>query len=176
MTRKSARIVRPAPPPGPCQSRPERVARALFRDLSEPVSEMHAGPPAPIAASAKNAPVAQLDRALDYESRGQEFESLRARHSRILCDIPAWPLPRSPDAASSRIAWDASSGRASDIFNGDVPGLVFLPGPNLDRDMIAKSGQKAHQPFEGNFGEFSSEDFRQFGLSGSYPPCGGASG
>src|ERR1035437_228213 len=29
--------------------------------------------------SAKNAPVAQLDRALDYESRGQEFESLRAR-------------------------------------------------------------------------------------------------
>src|SRR3978361_1179190 len=29
--------------------------------------------------AAKNAPVAQLDRALDYESRGQEFESLRAR-------------------------------------------------------------------------------------------------
>ena len=27
----------------------------------------------------ENAPVAQLDRALDYESRGQEFESLRAR-------------------------------------------------------------------------------------------------
>ena len=26
------------------------------------------------------APVAQLDRALDYESRGQEFESSRARH------------------------------------------------------------------------------------------------
>jgi hypothetical protein len=29
---------------------------------------------------AKNAPVAQLDRAPDYESGGQEFESLRARH------------------------------------------------------------------------------------------------
>ncbi len=26
------------------------------------------------------APVAQLDRVLDYESRGQEFESLRAHH------------------------------------------------------------------------------------------------
>ena len=26
------------------------------------------------------APVAQLDRALDYESRGREFESSRARH------------------------------------------------------------------------------------------------
>jgi hypothetical protein len=32
---------------------------------------------------ATNAPVAQLDRALDYESRGQEFESLRARHSAL---------------------------------------------------------------------------------------------
>jgi hypothetical protein len=28
----------------------------------------------------RQAPVAQLDRALDYESRGREFESLRARH------------------------------------------------------------------------------------------------
>jgi hypothetical protein len=35
---------------------------------------------APFDPPAKNAPVAQLDRALDYESRGQEFESLRARH------------------------------------------------------------------------------------------------
>ena len=26
------------------------------------------------------APLAQLDRAFDYESKGQEFESLRARH------------------------------------------------------------------------------------------------
>src|ERR1700686_4382586 len=37
---------------------------------------------------AKNAPVAQLDRALDYESRGQEFESLRARHSTPEHDLP----------------------------------------------------------------------------------------
>src|SRR5215813_7217909 len=29
----------------------------------------------------RKAPVAQLDRAPDYESGGQEFESLRARHS-----------------------------------------------------------------------------------------------
>jgi hypothetical protein len=28
----------------------------------------------------RHAPVAQLDRALDYESRGQRFESFRARH------------------------------------------------------------------------------------------------
>ena len=28
----------------------------------------------------RHAPVAQLDRALDYESRGREFESSRARH------------------------------------------------------------------------------------------------
>ena len=30
--------------------------------------------------NAKDALVAQLDRALDYESRGREFESSRARH------------------------------------------------------------------------------------------------
>ena len=29
---------------------------------------------------AKNAPVAQLDRASDYESEGRTFESFRARH------------------------------------------------------------------------------------------------
>ena len=32
------------------------------------------------AGSGNKAPVAQLDRAPDYESGGQEFESLRARH------------------------------------------------------------------------------------------------
>ena len=30
--------------------------------------------------SPKAAPLAQLDRASDYESEGREFESLRARH------------------------------------------------------------------------------------------------
>src|SRR5258708_20971241 len=39
---------------------------------------MHPGPTPKCLA--KNAPVAQLDRAPDYESGGQEFESLRARH------------------------------------------------------------------------------------------------
>jgi hypothetical protein len=39
-----------------------------------------AGPTSPPAGSA---PVAQLDRAPDYESGGQEFESLRARHFRF---------------------------------------------------------------------------------------------
>src|SRR5712692_11942938 len=66
---------------GPCQARSEPVAMARFRDLSH-VCRMHAasaGLSAP-RRPAKNAPVAQLDRALDYESRGQEFESLRARH------------------------------------------------------------------------------------------------
>src|SRR5579871_3050030 len=32
----------------------------------------------------RHAPVAQLDRAPDYESGGQEFESLRARHRQML--------------------------------------------------------------------------------------------
>ena len=63
---------------GPCQCGPERVAKALFRDLPN-LFRMHAGLSGPDA-SAKNAPVAQLDRAPDYEFGGQEFESLRARH------------------------------------------------------------------------------------------------
>ena len=51
-----------------------------FRDLfkSFPIACGIGGPRAP--RPAKNAPVAQLDRAPDYESGGQEFESLRARH------------------------------------------------------------------------------------------------
>lgn len=68
------------PPSGPCQSRPERVAKALFRDLPNMFSDAR-GLLSP--SLAKNAPVAQLDRALDYESRGQEFESLRARQFTI---------------------------------------------------------------------------------------------
>ena len=70
----------------------------------------------------------------------------------------------------------ASRSGASDILDGDVSRLVFLPGPNFDFDMAAESGQKAHQPFEGDFGEFSSQDFRQLGLSGSNPSRGGALG
>src|SRR6185437_8901125 len=38
--------------------------------------------------TSENAPVAQLDRAPDYESGGQEFESLRARHSAIVISPP----------------------------------------------------------------------------------------
>ena len=65
---------------GPCQARPEPVAMARFRDISKMFSEcMRHGGPCALKCSAKNAPVAQLDRAPDYESGGQEFESLRAR-------------------------------------------------------------------------------------------------
>ena len=62
---------------GPCQLWPEQVAKALFRDLRARPGCIRAFKP---NAKAKNAPVAQLDRAPDYESGGQEFESLRARH------------------------------------------------------------------------------------------------
>jgi hypothetical protein len=56
------------PRPGPyCQEDAEQLSLA-------PVSARHAERTIP-----PEAPVAQLDRALDYESRGREFESLRAR-------------------------------------------------------------------------------------------------
>src|SRR5712675_3273967 len=65
---------------------PRRAGAGSYGALSRPaenVSQMHAASAglAALEGLAKNAPVAQLDRALDYESRGQEFESLRARHS-----------------------------------------------------------------------------------------------
>jgi hypothetical protein len=34
----------------------------------------------PLPMQSMHVPVAQLDRAFDYESKGREFESLRARH------------------------------------------------------------------------------------------------
>lgn len=67
----------------PCQALPEPVAMARFRRHSYmPRNATASGPPRP-RYKPRHAPVAQLDRALDYESRGQEFESLRARQSAI---------------------------------------------------------------------------------------------
>src|SRR6267378_1996827 len=59
--------------------------------------------------AAKNAPVAQLDRALDYESRGQEFESLRARH--FTTGHATTPFPRRRPASRMIPASCGSPGR-----------------------------------------------------------------
>ena len=53
---------------------------ARFRDLRAFSECMRHRRALRLQGLAKNAPVAQLDRAPDYEFRGQEFESLRARH------------------------------------------------------------------------------------------------
>jgi hypothetical protein len=55
---------------------------ARLRDLQKCISECtrHSRVFAAQNAQAKNAPVAQLDRAPDYESGGRTFESFRARH------------------------------------------------------------------------------------------------
>ena len=47
----------------------------------KPQGDSYAPVPWPDFPAAVSAPVAQLDRAPDYESGGREFESLRARHS-----------------------------------------------------------------------------------------------
>jgi hypothetical protein len=59
---------------------------------------------------AKNAPVAQLDRAPDYESGGQEFESLRARHFGTKLGTPK-PADFSPDASRLTDGRPPGSGR-----------------------------------------------------------------
>ncbi len=66
---------------GPPPLRGRKCVRGRSRDLpggEEPFRERlrRRGHPEP----SRQAPVAQLDRAPDYESGGQEFESLRARH------------------------------------------------------------------------------------------------
>jgi hypothetical protein len=54
---------------------------ARFRDLQKMYPDCTRQKSRPWGLNAReNAPVAQLDRAPDYESGGQEFESLRARH------------------------------------------------------------------------------------------------
>src|SRR5258706_11990027 len=75
---------------GPCQAGPEPVAMARFRDLCKSFRKCmrHRRASASFEGPAKNAPVAQLDRALDYESRGQEFESLRARQHLARVQLP----------------------------------------------------------------------------------------
>src|SRR6266540_664512 len=82
----------------PCQAGPERVAKALFRDRPSR-HRTHPGPLKPKCTS-ENAPVAQLDRAPDYESGGQEFESLRARHFGTKLGTPK-PADFAPDAVTS---------------------------------------------------------------------------
>src|SRR5258705_5317498 len=62
---------------------PSPVGAGSYGALSRPLTCLSnacgiGGPCAP-PMPAKNTPVAQLDRAPDYESRGQGFESLRAR-------------------------------------------------------------------------------------------------
>lgn len=79
MTGRDRHLSAKSPHPGPCQSGQERLVRALFR--TPPALSGGCLRAAP-ALSAKNAPVAQLDRASDYESEGRTFESFRARHLR----------------------------------------------------------------------------------------------
>lgn len=93
------------PRSGACQSGPERVAKALFATFPN-YSRMHRGDQ-PTMAIAKNAPVAQLDRAPDYESGGQEFESLRARHfgtKRGTASVAVFALEAAQDPRASRPA------------------------------------------------------------------------
>ncbi len=62
-----------------CQRNPEPVAMARFRDVPF-VRSTATDRERSLAVLAPCAPVAQLDRAPDYESGGQRFESFRARH------------------------------------------------------------------------------------------------
>ena len=75
--------------------------------------------PQPGFPAAVSAPVAQLDRAPDYESGGQEFESLRARHFfDDLAGFWLWPLPLSNQIATTRQAIGTGPSDRPDVCAG----------------------------------------------------------
>src|SRR6266851_9146424 len=116
-----------------CRTLPSRAGAGSYGALSRPLTCLSnacgiGGPCAP-RMPAKNAPVAQLDRALDYESRGQEFESLRARHFHTL-STPN-PARRYAVAVTMELFFSGpaaicrlGSGRGARL---DRSGLVSLP-------------------------------------------------
>lgn len=63
--------------------------------------------------ASRQAPVAQLDRASDYESEGQEFESLRARHLPSSSVILPSFVPSPPTISDRRIDGSCRTARKS---------------------------------------------------------------
>jgi hypothetical protein len=59
--------------------------------------------------------------------------------------------------------------RASDILDSNIAAFILLSRANFDFNMAAERGQKAHEPLKRDLGEFASQDFGEFGLSGSNP-------
>ncbi len=74
------------------------------------------------------APVAQLDRAPDYESGGQEFESLRARHIFQLLSVTLW---------FHDLSWRPHGVHRSKIIAGQRTGFVPTPS-GVDRRRCAQ--------------------------------------
>jgi hypothetical protein len=66
-------------PPWPLLPRGCQAAKSRTAVAARVISRGGEGHTCPERTIPREAPVAQLDRALDYESRGREFESLRAR-------------------------------------------------------------------------------------------------
>ena len=105
----------PATPGDPCQAGHEAYSYAAFRALARGIS-----------LAERQAPVAQLDRALDYESRGREFESLRARQNpernQALGGSSPAPFPYRSHKCSRKEA-DRNVVRASNCYSaGDCAG------------------------------------------------------
>src|SRR3954469_15091852 len=106
--------------PRPCKAGRERVAKALFRDRPD-LTRTHPGPLRPKCTS-ENAPVAQLDRAPDYESGGQEFESLRARQylAEVQPDVSLLGGPNCADMKVYRVRGCARRSRAGALENAII--------------------------------------------------------
>src|SRR5690606_8074768 len=99
-----------------------------------PVWLLYVSPVPPNQCSARQAPVAQLDRAPDYESGGRTFESFRARHliskTVIRCVVCLAPGDRRAQRrADANAATDCRDGAAArQIWLSRVRFLPVLVG------------------------------------------------
>src|SRR5882724_1273981 len=110
---------------------------------------------------AKNAPVAQLDRAPDYESGGQEFESLRARHFSTIQNKTA-NYPSASLAKTAAVCTCTRRVRDCEINLGTRP-LCASPSPRLNTDkeayattLLQRSPQPAWSVFQRSGCRFAS--------------------
>ncbi len=92
------------------------------------------------------APVAQLDRAPDYESGGQEFESLRARHfyarARWIADSEHVHEVGEIRHKSPIDAWDGGFAPGLDPARGDYASFANFSDPDGNSWVVQERGYR----------------------------------
>src|SRR5664279_3488314 len=104
----------------------------------KPQGDSYPSVPQPDFPATVSAPVAQLDRAPDYESGGREFESLRVRHSRRSADSASCLMEHRCSLAHGGAQLGQASSRGPTI--GLITGAHQIAGDfrNMPRAIISR--------------------------------------